>query len=215
MRKIFRSLSFWIVVLLCAIIVILYFCGFRITYAPMLNNHWEAISAGAGWFGAIMSALALFAAIGIPKSIAEQQNKIALFDKRYYAFSVLNFLLPVAKEIINNSKENQNNELSSWKILASSMQAYKFTNMPFDTDIDFHTVRYFYTNLVLEAVKIDLLFNKEETSDIVSFLEIFDSYVSKVCEGDSYDEEQEALQSIVEKIVNSKIQDRLEEYLKL
>ena len=34
----------------------------------------------------IISALALFYAIRVPKKIAEEQNRIALFEKRYEAF---------------------------------------------------------------------------------------------------------------------------------
>ena len=34
----------------------------------------------------LISALALFYAIRVPKKIAEEQNKIALFDKRYEVF---------------------------------------------------------------------------------------------------------------------------------
>lgn len=36
----------------------------------------------------IISALALFYAIRIPKKIAEEQNRIALFEKRYEAFQL-------------------------------------------------------------------------------------------------------------------------------
>lgn len=36
----------------------------------------------------LISALALFYAIRVPKKIAEEQNKIALFDKRYEAFQL-------------------------------------------------------------------------------------------------------------------------------
>ena len=105
------------------LLVVLYACGFRITYAPELENSWNAISACAGWFGAIMSALALFVAIHIPKRIADQQDRIALFDKRFYAFSKLTFLLPVAREIISNISKDEAEKLDPWEILASGMQA--------------------------------------------------------------------------------------------
>lgn len=57
--------------------------GFKITYNPLLDNSWEAISACASWVSVVVSGLALWYAIQIPKKIAEGQNRIALYDKRY------------------------------------------------------------------------------------------------------------------------------------
>lgn len=68
--------------------------GWRITYAPELDNSWDAISAVAAWAsivvafaGVIASFAAIWYAIRVPKEIAYQQNKIALFEKRYEAYS--------------------------------------------------------------------------------------------------------------------------------
>lgn len=72
----------------------LYHKGFRITYAPELENSWDAISAVATWAGVIMtgvsvvaSFLAVWFAIRIPQKIAEQQNRISLFEKRFKVYS--------------------------------------------------------------------------------------------------------------------------------
>lgn len=51
--------------------------GWRITYAPDLENSWDAISAVASWASALVSLLAVWAAIQIPKKIAEEQNNVA------------------------------------------------------------------------------------------------------------------------------------------
>lgn len=59
--------------------------GFRITYAPDLNNHWDAISGVAAWVGTIGTVGAIFAAIWV----ADRQNKIALFEKRYEIYDVV------------------------------------------------------------------------------------------------------------------------------
>lgn len=59
--------------------------GFRITYAPDLNNHWDAISGVAAWVGTIGTMGAIFAAIWV----ADRQNKIALFEKRYEIYDVV------------------------------------------------------------------------------------------------------------------------------
>ena len=39
-----------------------------------------------GFLSAILSAVAVFAAISIPAFIARRQNKIALFEKKYEAY---------------------------------------------------------------------------------------------------------------------------------
>lgn len=61
----------------------LYRIGFRITYAPELENSWEAVSAVATCVGVLASFMAIWFAVQVPKKIAEQQNKIALFEKRH------------------------------------------------------------------------------------------------------------------------------------
>ena len=65
------------------LVIVLWFCGFRITYSPTLENNWEAISACAAWAAVFVSGLAIWYAIQVPKKIAEEQNKISLFEKRY------------------------------------------------------------------------------------------------------------------------------------
>ena len=86
-----KALLTGIFILLTALIVaiLLWLLGFRITYAPSLENSWDAISACAGWAGAIFSLVAILVAIQIPKKIAEQQNRIALFEKRNNVYSKL------------------------------------------------------------------------------------------------------------------------------
>lgn len=68
------------------LIACLYAFGFRITYAPELENSWDAISACAAWAGVLSSFIAIWFAIRVPKKISEEQNKIVLFEKRYEVF---------------------------------------------------------------------------------------------------------------------------------
>jgi|GEM_PF-3825032 len=74
------------VVLLISIFLLL---GFRITYSPDLDNRWDVISAVSGWVGAVGSIAAVWAAVQIPKKIADRQDKIALFEKRVEAYEVV------------------------------------------------------------------------------------------------------------------------------
>ncbi len=50
----------------------------------------------------IISALALFYAIRVPKKIAEEQNKIALFDKRYEVFQLFERCVSFNKALQNS-----------------------------------------------------------------------------------------------------------------
>lgn len=83
MKKFFRHPITLTVLVIFAIILILALCGFRITYNPSLDNNWDAISACAAWAAVIVSGIAIYFAIQAPKKIAEEQNRIALFEKRY------------------------------------------------------------------------------------------------------------------------------------
>ena len=72
-----------LLIIFVLVIVVLYIIGFRITYAPELENSWEAVSAVATCVGVLASFMAIWFAVQVPKKIAEQQNKIALFEKRH------------------------------------------------------------------------------------------------------------------------------------
>lgn len=90
MKKILRSPVTWITFSAVLLVVIMYIFGFRITYSPKLENDWDAISACAGWAAVVVSGLAIYFAIQAPKKIAEEQNRIALFEKNTKSFSYLN-----------------------------------------------------------------------------------------------------------------------------
>lgn len=76
-------------VILLVIVVAGFFFGFRITYAPELENSWEAISAVASWVGVVVSAVAVWAAVQIPEKIAKQQEKVELYTKRLEFYDIL------------------------------------------------------------------------------------------------------------------------------
>ena len=98
-----------LLLVLVFVIVILYWLGFRITYAPELENSWEAVSAVAAWAGVVVSFVAICFAVQVPKKIAEQQNKIALFEKRLEFYLTLKKLESISVSM-NNLKEPINNK---------------------------------------------------------------------------------------------------------
>ena len=86
------------------VVGLLYCAGLRITYAPELKNDWDSISAYAAWFSVVVSIVgvgasfaAIWYAIQVPKQIAEQQNKIALFEKRLQCYNALKTVMEFSK----------------------------------------------------------------------------------------------------------------------
>lgn len=93
------------------IIRVMILCGWRFTYAPELENNWDAVSGVAAWFGvavSILSAAASFAAIWFAVRVADQQNIITLFEKRYWlymSFKSVEKLAIFVQEYCENSKD--------------------------------------------------------------------------------------------------------------
>lgn len=103
MKKKYVVLSLVGVAILIAIPSVLYLMGFRITYAPALENSWDAVSACAAWAGAIATTAAVFIAIWIPKKIADRQDKIALFDRKLECYMKLQALYAFSSAIRKNN----------------------------------------------------------------------------------------------------------------
>lgn len=88
----------------------LYYNDFRITYAPNLENSWDAISAFAAWAGVLASLIAIWSAIQVPKRIAEGQNRIALFEKKYQIYREIRhcytfcYILKLAEDVTEARK---------------------------------------------------------------------------------------------------------------
>ena len=78
-------------VVLLGIGVILYCNGYRITYPQQFETSWDAVSGFAAWFGvvvSVVSAAASFFAIWFAVRVADKQNKITLFEKRYELYDI-------------------------------------------------------------------------------------------------------------------------------
>jgi hypothetical protein len=147
--------------------------------------------------------------------IGKRQNEIALFEHRIKVLNILNFLLPVAKIIVNDSKKVDEEKIDIGDILATAMQTYKYSTVPFDKHIEFSQVEYFYKNLILDSTSLPYLFKNENTTPILSFLNALNSIASKVCNGDKCDEELALLEKNVCKIEETNIIAKLGKYLEL
>lgn len=203
-----RYLGIVVVLLLCIIMGVLYYCGFRITYAPELNNNWNAISSCAGWAGVLVSGAAVFVAINIPKRIAEQQNRIALFDKRYSAFNALTFLISAIKHILTNGGAIENKEIYLDKMVGT----YISISMIGELTSTYEDLSNVYTNLILEAGKIRYVFEIAEEEIVIDFLYTVDKYISDVYSGRTVNDED--LRVKYDNLISSRIQDKLEEQMK-
>ena len=95
------KIPLWIFGIVILGILFLFISGFRITYAPGLENSWSAISAIAAWAGVFASFVAIVVAMCIPKRIADYQNKIALFEKRFEFYEVLQCCISFSQMIRN------------------------------------------------------------------------------------------------------------------
>lgn len=80
-KKRLFTVGLYALLLLVIITVVAFYFGTCVTYGWM-ENVWNAISAVASWCSVGVSGIAVWAAVQIPKRIAEQNNKIALVNSR-------------------------------------------------------------------------------------------------------------------------------------
>lgn len=92
---------YWLIVAEIIVLIAGLLLGFKITYAPFLENDWDAIAACASWVGVVTSLGAILVAIRIPKVIADRQDKIALFEKRFAFYDTLSRCINFARIIGN------------------------------------------------------------------------------------------------------------------
>lgn len=203
MKKIFRSPVTWVGVVACTIILFLYFCGFRITYAPEMENSWEAISACASWFGAVASAIAIFVAIRIPKKIAERQDSIALFEKRYSVFGAFTFLTSFIEWFDKADCEEKDIKIC----MDGMVDAYKSLTDGNEFSQDNKNSCDVFRRQIMEAGKIGCLFKLTEMEIIREFLKVYNGFIKDVCNGEC-----SSIQGVIDtykKIKDEKIEEKL------
>lgn len=116
-----RCISFtkknWIILLLglvCVgfgIVVVVACAGGRLVFAPELEPNWESVSAAATCASVFFSVLAIIFAISIPREISEQQNKIALYEKRVICYNTLNDI----KNFLDEIGKPSNRNIATWQ----------------------------------------------------------------------------------------------------
>lgn len=84
MRRILEHKWFkWIiiVILLLIFIILLYSLGFRITYAPYLDNNWDAISGVASWVSALATIAIPIVAVFLQHKLDSNKREIAISNE--------------------------------------------------------------------------------------------------------------------------------------
>lgn len=80
----------------------------------------EYVSIGISFFSVLLSVLAIIFAVRVPKIIADRQDKISLFEKRYYAYSSLltiqSFARALDKEFFKENTPDDKGDI--WHISA-------------------------------------------------------------------------------------------------
>lgn len=102
-----KILPNWVLLIFIIIVSILAMFGWRITYNPQLENSWSAIDAVGGWVSSIISGVAIWFAVSVPKHIAQDQNNIALFEKKFASYSVFLKYTSFAETIRNIKTRDQ------------------------------------------------------------------------------------------------------------
>ena len=102
-----KILPNWMLLIIVIVLLLLSAFGWKITYSPQLENDWSAIDAVGGWASAVISGVAIWFAVFVPKRIAQEQNKIALFEKRFSSYSVFLKYTSFAKAIQEADTLNQ------------------------------------------------------------------------------------------------------------
>lgn len=95
MKELFKKRWFPMVAVIAAfafVVLVTALLGFRITYAPELENSWEAISAVAAWAGAMGTVAVLIynhLAIELTQRSVQQAVDLQLFEKRLELYNAI------------------------------------------------------------------------------------------------------------------------------
>lgn len=165
------------VFIVAVIIFIMAKLGFRVVYVPEPEDTWEAASAVASWVGAFISCvgvlasfLAIWYAIQVPKTIADRQDQIALFEKRYECFQ---FFEKCAILLEKSLKQNGNNEIIKQVCSMLDVQAIHELNK-----YDFEKKLGHFEFLLHQ---MEFLFPEIQEKDAKELYDALQSYLVAVC----------------------------------
>ncbi len=168
-----------ILVLATGVVLTMMLFGWRFTYAPELETSWDAISAVAAWTGVVVSIfsvtasfIAIWYAIQVPQKIADQQNRISLFEKRFHILELLTSLqtFSISVKVAKNIK------------LARAMFLLAFEkNMSKEKDLeDFDYFLNCYMNIFGELRQSEFLFSHEISAGILDIADKLSAFIGAI-----------------------------------
>ena len=152
--------------------------------------------------------ISIFALLNSNK-IGNQQNKIALFDKRYKVLNVLGNLVSTAQIIL------QRDITDTKVVLYGSMETYRSSTTLTDTIPKGNDVSSFYTGLIFEAGKVEHLFQEKDVKIVMNFLTAFYELVASTYSKENFEDEVKKLKNSYVELQESGIITTLEKYTKL
>lgn len=121
--KVIKNLTFWIIVVELILLSLLFLLGFKLTYAPWLENKWEAITAIGEWGEVFVGILIPIVAVYIQRNIDKNkkdigESNVALLEelkqfKNEYIEKINAFSKSVSANggIVTDERTLDNNEL--------------------------------------------------------------------------------------------------------
>lgn len=181
------------------VIVILALFGFRITYAPSMDNNWDAISGCAAWAAVIASFIATFYAIRVPKKIAEEENKISLFEKRFDSFTTLQRYETFANQLKETTELNKYKKAFLTCFYESTTVSISIEDAMFQIktlSTPLHQMIFLYDNIPAKEISdmfsclLDLVVALQEDKNVdelkIKYINIVDEFMEKhgkkICE---------------------------------
>ena len=192
MKKFIKGRWFPLTVAAVAVLVIafiLFFFGFRITYAPKLEINWEAVSAVAAWVGVISSFIAIWFAIQVPKKIADRQDKIALFEKRYQCFQLLEECFVLYKNSLEKNAKD--------KIIR---ECYHILEIETPNDLNKNTFQRKARQFEYTLHQIPFLFEGIDENDLQEVYSALIAYLSSLVFKKDFEKEKQDYISAIDKL---------------
>lgn len=154
--------------------LILYCNGYRIVYPEQFETSWDAVSGFAAWAGilvSIASAAASFMAVWYAVRVADKQNRIALFEKKYELFEIV-----VNCKMLSNAIKDLKTDL---EVQMAFLAALCYSSVDRDKVVDNTYVSVKEIGIFQKLKQVPFLFeNTEELDTLTKLISLLASLVS-------------------------------------
>ena len=189
-----KVLPVWAIILVLVFLLLLFAMGFRVTYGPWIANNWDAIAAVGTWLAVIVSGIAIWFAVSIPIRIAENQNRISLFEKRcefrdvlstyvmmnrflpsiteyevFETFFVASFYQALSKNVVHDMRDKKLAKMDAFSYSVGVLKQYEYLFDSLDEPVIFDLISTIMSLVVQDnpPEKENFLKQKEHLSDVI------------------------------------------------